>query len=106
MQIDLSKYSIGNYKAGPRFKVITRYLFNYFIFFSIIPFPSGFKVMLLRLFGTRVGTGVVIKPKVRIKNPWRLMMGNYCWVGEGVWIDNILNFPLGIMYASCREPFC
>jgi len=95
MQTDLSKYSIGNYRAGPKFKVMTWYLFNYFIFFSGIPFPSGFKVMLLRIFGAKVGAGVVIKPKVRIKNPWRLIVGNYCWIGEDVWIDNIENVSIG-----------
>ena len=42
-----------------------------------------------------MGTGVVIKPKVRIKNPWRLIVGNYCWIGEDVWIDNIENVTIG-----------
>ncbi len=51
--------------------------------------------MLLRFFGAKVGTGVVIKPKVRIKNPWRLIVGNYCWIGEDVWIDNIENVSIG-----------
>lgn len=95
MQTDLSKYSIGDYRAGPRLKVLTWYLFNYFIFFSSIPYPSKFKVMLLRFFGAKVGKGVVIKPKVRIKNPWRLIVGNYCWIGEDVWIDNIENVSIG-----------
>ena len=95
MQTDLSKYSVGDYKAGPGFKVFTWYLVNYFIFYSRIPFPSGFKVSLLRLFGAKVGVGVVIKPKVRIKNAWRLIIGNYCWLGEEVWIDNIENVVIG-----------
>ena len=95
MQTDLSKYSVGDYKAGPRFKVLTWYLFNYFILFSSIPYPSKWKVMLLRFFGAKVGTGVVIKPNVRIKNPWRLIVGNYCWIGEDVWIDNIENVSIG-----------
>lgn len=51
--------------------------------------------MLLRIFGAKVGAGVVIKPKVRIKNPWRLIVGNYCWIGEDVWIDNIENVSIG-----------
>ena len=21
--------------------------------------------------------------------PWRLIIGNYCWIGEDTWIDNI-----------------
>jgi putative colanic acid biosynthesis acetyltransferase WcaF len=95
MQTDLSKYSIGDYRAGPKFKVLTWYLVNYFIFFSSIPFPSKFKVMLLRFFGAKVGVGVIIKPLVRIKNPWRLIVGNHCWIGEEVWIDNIEQVVIG-----------
>jgi putative colanic acid biosynthesis acetyltransferase WcaF len=95
MQTDLSKYSIGNYRAGPKFKVLVWYPINYFIFYSGIPFPSRFKTMLLRVFGAKVGVGVVIKPLVRIKNPWRLIIGNFCWIGEEVWIDNIVNVTIG-----------
>jgi putative colanic acid biosynthesis acetyltransferase WcaF len=94
-QTDLSKYSIGDYKPGPRLKVLVWYCFNYFIFFSRIPFPSRFKVFLLRLFGAKAGRGLVIKQKVRIKYPWRLEIGDHCWIGEGVWIDNIVNVKIG-----------
>ena len=95
MQVDLSKYSVGNYRAGPRWKVVLWYLVNYYFFYIRFPFPSRIKVALLRLFGAKVGTGVMIKPMVRIKNPWRLHIGNYCWIGEGVWIDNIENVGIG-----------
>lgn len=45
--------------------------------------------VLLRIFGARIGRGVTIKPRVRIKFPWRLSIGDYSWLGEGVWIDNL-----------------
>lgn len=44
---------------------------------------------LLRAFGARVGKGVVIKPAVNIKYPWKLSIGNHVWVGEKAWIDNL-----------------
>jgi len=47
------------------------------------------KVRLLRIFGAKVGKGVIIKPNVNIKYPWNLVMGSYIWVGEDVWIDNL-----------------
>ena len=95
MQANLAEYSIGNYRAGPRWKVLIWYLINYYIFYSRFPFPSKIKVALLRLFGAGVGTGVVIKSLVRIKNPWRLIIGNNCWIGEEVWIDNIVQVVIG-----------
>ena len=67
---------------------------------SVCLFESGFlplsrpKSALLRLFGARVGRGVVIKPNVRIKYPWRLVVGDDCWIGQECWIDNVAEVKL------------
>jgi putative colanic acid biosynthesis acetyltransferase WcaF len=61
---------------------------------GLIP-SSSFRVRLLRLFGAKVGSGVVIKPGVRVKYPWRLTVGNHCWLGEDCWIDNLADIRLG-----------
>ena len=53
---------------------------------------------LLRLFGAQLGAGVVIKPGVRVKFPWRLSVGDHSWIGEGVWIDNLVPVSIG---ANC-----
>tara|TARA_X000000950_G_scaffold108233_1_gene136536 strand:+ start:1334 stop:1705 length:372 start_codon:yes stop_codon:yes gene_type:complete len=37
----------------------------------------------------------VIKPNVNIKYPWKLSLGNYVWIGEQVWIDNLDNVTIG-----------
>ncbi|MDB4902321.1 MAG: acyl transferase [Mucilaginibacter sp.] len=95
METDLSKFSIGNYKSGNKLKVIVWFFINYYIFNSAFPWPNRVKVFLLRLFGAKVGVGLNIKNKVRIKNPWRLVIGNYCWIGESAWIDNLENVTLG-----------
>ncbi|MEO0771170.1 MAG: WcaF family extracellular polysaccharide biosynthesis acetyltransferase [Cyanobacteria bacterium J06649_4] len=56
---------------------------------------SGMKVQILRLFGANIGDGVRIKPGVRVKFPWRLTVADYCWLGEGAWIDNLAPVTLG-----------
>lgn len=50
---------------------------------------SSFRTALLRLFGAKIGHGVIIKPGVQIKYPWHLIIGNDVWIGEHVWIDNL-----------------
>lgn len=50
---------------------------------------SAWRCWLLRVFGARIGRSVVIKSRVRIKFPWKLIVGNYSWIGENVWIDNL-----------------
>ena len=55
---------------------------------SLALLPSAVKAAILRGFGAKIGTGVVIKPRVSIKSPWHLSVGDNSWIGEGAWIDN------------------
>jgi putative colanic acid biosynthesis acetyltransferase WcaF len=55
---------------------------------------SALRVRLLRLFGAHIGRGVVIKPSVQVKYPWHLVVGDDCWIGEHVWIDNLTSVRL------------
>jgi putative colanic acid biosynthesis acetyltransferase WcaF len=50
---------------------------------------SGLKAFVLRLFGARIGRNAVLHPGIRVKYPWRLSLGNHCWIGENVWLDNV-----------------
>jgi putative colanic acid biosynthesis acetyltransferase WcaF len=53
------------------------------------------KARILRFFGASMGKSPVIKPGVHIKYPWRLSVGDYVWLGERVWIDNLADVMLG-----------
>ncbi len=61
---------------------------------AVMPW-SAIRVRLLRLFGARIGHGVVIKPGVRVKYPWLLSVGDHTWIGEDAWIDNLAPVTLG-----------
>jgi putative colanic acid biosynthesis acetyltransferase WcaF len=62
----------------------------------LAPLPgSAWRRLLLRAFGARIGTGVVVKPFVKITFPWRLTVGDHTWLGEGVWIDNLAPVTIG-----------
>jgi putative colanic acid biosynthesis acetyltransferase WcaF len=56
---------------------------------------NALRCSVLALFGARLGRKVTIKPGVRVKFPWRLEVGNNCWIGEGVWLDNLANIKIG-----------
>ena len=83
--------SIG---AG-RLKQLCWYFTNIFFFKNSLNISSGLKVFLLKLFGARIGKGVVIKPSVNIKYPWKLQVGNNSWIGEEAWIDNLSDVVIG-----------
>ena len=95
-QVDLSAYNNSWYKTGAsRIKMGMWYLINAVFFINPLFPVSGVKVLLLRLFGAKVGKGVVIKPSVNIKYPWLLSIGDNTWVGENVWIDNLTQVNIG-----------
>jgi putative colanic acid biosynthesis acetyltransferase WcaF len=49
---------------------------------------SGIRVRVLRAFGAEIGSGVVFRPRTRVKFPWKLHIGDRSWIGEGVWFHN------------------
>lgn len=88
MQLD--RYQTGDYTPGAsRLKqLLWFFLGDACVRSRLIPF-SGFKVWILRQFGATIGQGVRIKPDVRVKFPWRLTVGDHCWIGEAAWLDNV-----------------
>lgn len=92
---NLARFDNSWYDPGAgAIKRFVWFVFNAAFFASWFPF-SGFKVFLLRMFGASVGNGVVIKPCVNIKYPWRLAIGDNVWIGERVWIDNLVMVRIG-----------
>ena len=85
--MDLSKFNNDWYKPGGFLKRAIWYVCNRLFINTYIPFPYSFKRIVLRIFGAKIGKGVVIMPKVNVKYPWFLSIGDYCWIGEGVWLQ-------------------
>jgi putative colanic acid biosynthesis acetyltransferase WcaF len=95
MKTDLSLYQNKWYRPGHPVKKVL-WLITSLVFFQNSAFPFySLKRFLLRLFNAKVGKGVVIKPSVLIKYPWLLEIGDYAWIGEKVWIDNLALVVIG-----------
>lgn len=98
----MKKVNLRNFKqnieiSGGKSK-ITKLLWFYVsaIIFQSSLFPfSSFKCYLLRIFGSKIGDNVNIKPNIYIKFPWRLEIGENCWIGEKVWIANEAKVIIG-----------
>lgn len=82
-------------KGASKIKQAVWYFVNaLFVRASWNPF-MGMKIFLLRLFGAKIGKGLIIKNNVIVKFPWKLEIGDNCWIGEDVWIDNLDSVSIG-----------
>src|SRR5256885_1598284 len=94
--MDLSLFNDREYYAGRGLVLRTAWYFcNAIVFDSWLVPISSVKRALLRLFGACIGKGVVIKPRVNVKYPWHLTVGDHSWIDEGVWIDNLVSVKVG-----------
>jgi len=89
MKTKLSTFKNLHYIPGNKFNIFCWYFVNVCFFINPLNPFSSLKVLLLKLFGAKIGEHVLIKPRVNIKYPWLLEIGNDVWIGENVWIDNL-----------------
>lgn len=94
-RVDLSCYDNSWYHPGVSWKRLLWYFINVLMMKNSWLPVSKWKVRVLRAFGAKIGTGVNIKPCVNIKYPWLLEVGDYTWIGENVWIDNLAQVKIG-----------
>lgn len=55
----------------------------------------GWRNMLLRLFGAKIGNNVLVRPSVRVTYPWKLTIGNNSWIGDYAELYNLGEIDIG-----------
>jgi putative colanic acid biosynthesis acetyltransferase WcaF len=95
-ELDLSKFDNSFYHPGGSALARAAWflLGSPLLRCAVIP-SNAMRVQLLKLFGATLGAGVVVKPGVRVKYPWRLWVGDHTWLGEDCWIDNVADVRIG-----------
>lgn len=95
-RINLSEFCGNNFdKGASSVKIVLWYFVNvFFVRPAWIPFMK-FKIIILKLFGAKIGKDLCIKPCVNVKSPWYLVIGDNVWLGEKVWIDNLDRVIIG-----------
>jgi putative colanic acid biosynthesis acetyltransferase WcaF len=105
MRLDLFDASRTLDRGRSVFVEATWYFCKIVFFLSAIPWPSALKRTLLRLFGAKIGEGVVFKPRVNIYLPWRLEIGSHSWIGEEVFILNYAEVRIGSHACVSQRSF-
>lgn len=94
--MDLSRYSVAHFDRGaPRIKEAAWLAAKLIFFQNPVPWPSSWRVALLRAFGARVGRNVTIRCGVNITFPWRVTVGDHVWIGEGTTLLSLAPIVIG-----------
>lgn len=62
-------------------------------------FPARLRPVVLRAFGARIGERVFIRHRVRVLWPWKLTIGDDCWIGEDAWLLDLE--PITLEHDVC-----
>lgn len=83
--VDLRKYDQSGFDRGrPGLYVLLWWLVQAIAFPLTLHNLNILRCGLLRLFGAKIGKGVVIRPTARFTYPWKVTIGDYSWVGDDV----------------------
>lgn len=105
-EMDLRRYSVAHFDRGvSREKELAWQVCRCLFFAPPLPLPSSWRVGLLRAFGAQVGEEVVIRAEVNITFPWRLVLGDRVWLGEGVTILSLAPVTLESDLCVSRKAF-
>jgi len=55
----------------------------------------GWRRFLLRLFGAKIGRGVLIRPSATVTYPWKVKIDNWSWIGDRVTLYSLGEITIG-----------
>ena len=80
---DLARFRVEKNFRGRSGLVVLAWQIVQPTLFGLSPQPFyGWRRALLRLFGANVGRGVLVRPTARVTYPWKVTLGDHCWIGD------------------------
>jgi putative colanic acid biosynthesis acetyltransferase WcaF len=104
MRLDLydnSSFDRGASKLTEALWILCKCVF----FLNPFPWPSSLRVRLLRLFGSKIGRGVVIRSGVNVTFPWRFTTGDHVWIGDEVLILTLAPVTIGSQVCISQRAY-
>jgi putative colanic acid biosynthesis acetyltransferase WcaF len=94
--VDLRQYDQSWFDRGrPNWYILLWWLIQAAAF-PLTPQPLNIlRCSLLRLFGAKIGKGVLIRPTARFTYPWKISIGDYSWIGDDVVFYSLDQITIG-----------
>lgn len=102
--IDLRRYDQSWFDRGkPGWFILFWWLVQALAFPLSFHNSHGFRCWLLRLFGAKIGKGVMIRPTARFTYPWKIAIGDYSWIGDDVVLYSLDRITIGSQCVISQE---
>ncbi|MBD2580603.1 hormogonium polysaccharide biosynthesis acetyltransferase HpsU [Oscillatoria sp. FACHB-1406] len=102
--IDLRLYDQSHFDRGRSGAfILLWWLVQAVVFPLTLHNTHGIRCALLRRFGAKIGTGVVIRPTARFTYPWKVEIGDYSWIGDDVVLYSLDRIAIGSHCVISQE---
>jgi putative colanic acid biosynthesis acetyltransferase WcaF len=92
----LDKFTMpANFRGRNVFIVQLWWIIQGTLFVLSPQFAYKWRNWLLRVFGAKIGVGVIIRPTAKITYPWKLTIGDYSWIGDYVELYTLGKITIG-----------
>ena len=92
----LNKFTVPNKFRGRSSLVVQFWWLVQSLLIHISPqFMYGWRRLILRSFGAKIGKNVIIRPSVTITYPWKVSIGDYSWIGDNVELYSLGEIEIG-----------
>lgn len=106
MTINLRDYNQDWFKKGKSNIIIILWWFIQGTFFRYSLYPMNkWRCFILRLFGARIGKNVKIRPTAKFYYPWKVEIGDNCWIGEDNYFYSLEEIILGSNVALAHSVY-
>jgi putative colanic acid biosynthesis acetyltransferase WcaF len=93
---DLSEPKVPpGFRGRPAWFVQVWWIVQALLFHTSPQVLYGWRRFLLRLFGARIGKGVLIRPSATVTYPWKLSIGDWSWIGDHVTLYTLGEITIG-----------
>lgn len=93
---DLGRFTVpGGFRGKDIFRVQLWWIVQATIFRFSPKFLYSLRRGLLRMFGAKVGKGVLIRSSATVTYPWKLSIGDHSWVGDECVLYNLADITIG-----------
>jgi putative colanic acid biosynthesis acetyltransferase WcaF len=103
---DLNAFQLpSSFRGRSKYVVQLWWLVNATLFRWSPQILFGWRRLLLKLFGAKIGKNVLVRPSVKFTYPWKVTIGDYSWIGDDCVLYSLGEIKIGKNVAVAHKVY-